>query len=485
MSDFRTALMRGDDARFIAELRGPALPRGESQDHGADLARLRADVVDMRDKLHASQASAALIKHFDQRLTEVDSTLHALQTDQPLAKRMAVYLAMNTLLPALPLAVPVRSHQNQFVAELAGLYAKTTLMAVGSIRSPTAANKHSLGDHFMSRHYINVMQSMIFALPTFVGKLNHVNDHPAFSVGAGAISTFALFGGFFGNEIRAFVNTRRHGSPNPDLAAARPLSSPAQQALAAVMDLAQSGRDALLGARDRFIQDGRHELSPYTGKQVTLAADAYLAMARDLAEALGLSNEDRRENHDFLAKVALAVFTATVCATTTALMYPDKIGMVDLGSDAIFTAALMLKHATNPNVTRGDALEEFKSFAGLSLVMLAVLAANHAAGQFIEKGHTGLLVGSLTMAALNMTIPGPVGNAAGAGLEKLMNRMMNMRPGPLLETLKAIGHNALQIFQRRGPDQPDQPRATLVELDAAVQPNVEGSNPPTNTPSHL
>jgi hypothetical protein len=466
MSDLRTALMRGDDDLFIAGLRAPQPTPAGTQSHDARLLRLNADVAHMREVLLQSQAPAALIVHLNRGLAEIESTLQALQTDRPLGTRMAVHLAMHGLLSPLPLAVPVYNRQNQFASELVGLYAKTTLMAIGSMRSPTATNKHSLLDHFMARHYINIVQAAIFVVPTFVGKLNKAGEHPGFTAAAGALSTAALFGGFFGKEIKELLNTWRHGSPNPDLtAAAAVLTSTTRDALASVMNLVQADQAALLGARDEFTQNGQHELSPYTSKQVTLAANAYTSIASELGQALGLQDTTPAENRDRTAKLALAVFASAVCATTTGLMYPDKIGMVDLGADAIFTTALMVKLAVNHNVTQGDALEEFKSFAGLSLVMLTVLTANQAADQFIDRGPTGLLVGSVAMAALNCTLPGPLGHAAGLGIEKLMN----MSPGKLMESIKSVGHGALQYFKGlvHMPAVPS--TVTLTEMDAAQQ----------------
>ncbi|WP_220432922.1 hypothetical protein, partial [Raoultella terrigena] len=137
------------------------------------------------------------------------------------------------------------------------------------------------------------------------------------------------------------------------------------------------------------------ELSPVTSKQVTMVADAFLAIATDLERVLhpaGMPEqaataaggaEREAQAAERTAKYALAAFTGAVCAATTGLMYPDRIGMVDLSSDAAFTVALMVANARNPNVTRRDALDEFKSFAGLSLVMIAVLTANHAGDDFI------------------------------------------------------------------------------------------------------
>lgn len=466
MSDLHTTLMRGDDREFIAGLREPVPADGGTQAHVARLSVLKADVAHMREMLLESQAPETLVARLDRGLGKIESTLEALHTDRPLGVRMAVHLAMLGLMSPLPLAVPAYSRQNQFESELVGLYAKTALMAIGSMRSPTATNKHSLLDHFMARHYINLMQAAIFAVPVFVDKLNKVGGHPGFTAAAGAMSTCALFGGFFGKEIRELLNTWRHGSPNPDLTAAAGMLTPAtRQALTSVMDTVRADHATLVGARDEFTQNGRRELSSYTSKQVTLAANAYSSVASDLGQALGLQNTTPGENRELTAKLALAVFTGAVCATTTGLMYPDTIGMVDLGSDAVFTTALMVKLAHNHNVTRGDALEEFKSFAGLSLVMMAVLAANHAADRFIERGPTGLLVGSVAMAVLNCTIPGPVGNAAGLGIE----RLLSMSPSNLMESIKSIGHGALRFFKELVRTPPSHSNVTLSVMGDAPQ----------------
>ncbi|MDA8455047.1 hypothetical protein M4R22_09745 [Acidovorax sp. GBBC 3334] len=470
LSDARTVLMRADDAEYLAALKGPGTdPENPVLPIASTLPALSEGVDQLRTKLQHPSVPEALRAHFEPKLAHLESTLDALKTEQPLAHRAAAYLPMNLLLPVVPFAIPAYSHQNQFVAELAGLYAKTGLMAVGAMRSPTAANRHSVMDHFMSRHYINVVQAAIFALPTFVPQLQKLNASPAFNVGAGMASTAALFLGFFGKEMREMVQQRRHGVPDPALAAAgRALDSgvdplaarlptqepalpgdggvpPARDLLTDALARARTDLQALTDGKTGFLDQGK-ELSPTTSKQVTLAANAFLDIATDLERVLhpdgtagaGMANPDRA------AKTALALFTTAVCLTTTALMYPDRIGMVDLGSDAAFTAALMLHNAANPNMTRGDALEEFKSFAGLSLVMIAVLVANRAAGDFIEKDTTGMLLGSAAMALLNMTIPGPIGHAAGAGIEKLLS----LRPAELWEAARGVGHNALELFQQ-------------------------------------
>ncbi|AVS72258.1 hypothetical protein C8247_18760 [Paracidovorax avenae] len=514
MVDARTAVMRGDDAEFMQAFKGRADPERGVLPAGSTLPELQNAAQALRTQLLAQDVPAELRTRFEGRLAHLDSTLEALETEQPLARRAAVYLGMNALLPVLPVAIAFRGHQNQFEAELAGLYAKTALMAIGSARAPTGANRHSVMDHFMSRHYINVVQAAIFALPTFVPQLHKLNGHPAFNVGAGMVSTAALFLGFLGKETRELTNRVRHGVPDPALAAAgtrlqqasmfsdmarepaaegadeaaqapREAAVQARTALSQALDLARADQKAVTNAKASFLAQGDgKELSPVTSKQLTLVADAFLSIATDLERVLhpaGLPEqaasaangaEQEAEKAERIAKYALAAFTGAVCATTTGLMYPDQIGMVDLASDAAFTVALMVANARNPNVTRRDALDEFKSFAGLSLVMIAVLTANHAADDFIEKNTTGMLAGAAAMALLNVSIPGPVGHLAGAGLEKMYAGLQSMRPAELSQALRGIGHNAMEWLRGRFMGATPVPVPSSVEIHEIQEPEA-------------
>ncbi len=435
-TDGYTAVARGDDTQFLTTLRQDALPT------------LQAGVAALLNDLQSVQAAQAVEAHFGARLRQVDSTLQALQATQPLAVRVAAYLGMNTVLPALPLAVATVGGQQQYAATLVGYCAKSLLMALGSARSPTATNRHSLLDHFMARHFNSVVQGAVNALPTFVSRLHGLNGDPAFHLVAGALATGALFGGFFGPEIKAGINNWRTGSPHPGLRqAGEALTPQARDALARMKAALEADRASLLGVREDFTAESQHGLSPYTSKQITLAANAYLAAASELGVTLGEATPMQPSNPDRSAKLAIAAVTGLVCATTTALMYPDAIGMAALGSSAVFTTSVMLKAAANPGMRRRDALEEFKSFASLSLVLVGALAANRAAGGFIEHHPQGLLVGSLALAALNVTIPGPVGHLAANGIEKLMN----LDARQLVSTVKAVNERVLGLFRPAVP----------------------------------
>ncbi len=187
---------------------------------------------------------------------------------------------------------------------------------------------------------------------------------------------------------------------------------------------------------------------------MTLAANAFLDIATDLERVLhpdGLPDAatpaEGAGDPDRVAKYALAAFTTAVCATTTALMYPDQIGMVDLASDAVFTMALMTANARNPNVTRTDALDEFKSFAGLSLVMIAVLTANHAGDDFIEKSTSGMADGRSGHGGPQRHHSRPHRARGRPGIREAVRDAALAAAADLWSTLRNVGHNALELFQ--------------------------------------
>jgi hypothetical protein len=485
--DVRPMVSRADDAEFVAMLRAGGDVEQAAEPPAASLEALQRGVADMKSRVReAGQGEHALpadiAAHLDGRLDEIASVLGGLQKDEPLAKRAAIYLGMNLLLPVFPMAVSIGAKENKFVAELSAMYAKTALMAVGAMRSPTAADKHSRRDHFVSRHYMSLVQAAVFALPTFVKKLKHLNSNTPFAVGAGVATSAAAFHAFFGPQIKDYVNKNWRGSLNPGAAASwKQLSPETRQALADVMagikDSALEGEGALLKAKSEFL-DGGKELSPYTSTQVHMAANAFHRVAKELADLLaaeGAHGENHgalaiRANHALPAKMAMMLLATGICAGTTALMIPDTIGVVDNAGDGIFTALLMTKAALDPNLGRHDALHEFRGFVGLSLIMLGVLAVDKGLSatlgkgkhdfDFIEKG--GPLaagVAAVAMSILNVTIPGPMGNVLSGGLEKLMS----LKPSDLWHAMQAVGQNAMNFFADSSPD--NELRTSSVQIE--------------------
>lgn len=476
MSDARTLLSAADDRRFIAQLRAPTVVNADADEGAAErdearLDRLTAHIASLKTQMAQAGLPQDLRACFDTRLAEIDDALKALQMDKPLVNRAAQVVALNALLAPLPLIIPVmtRPRQQKTEAEIAALMAKAMIEGIGMIRTPTL-DRNLLTDRAMARYYANTIQALEFALPTFVGSLRFLNENTAFNVVAGFVSTGALFGGFLSTEIRERFNRWSKGTAHPHLReAGRALSPETKAALSQVKQALDEDQQTLQQAKTDFVAGGHNELSPHVSKQVALAVAAYQRVADELSDCIGLPPAATpTENRDRTAKLALALFATGVCVATTVLMLPDTIGTVDLASDAAFTSALMFSLMADRNVSRKDALEEFKTFVGLSLVMLAVLAANKAAHNFLEHGISGLLVGSITMSALNLTLPGPIGHAAASGIEKLMT----MKPSDLVATLRDIGHRAFAMF---GGASGTQPRHNVVIQ--ALDRDVEGGLP--------
>lgn len=444
------------------------------------LSQLAQNVSELKTMLKASELPPVLSEALVKRLDQVNAALDELKADKPLLNRGAKVLAINALLAPLPLMIPMMSKpaQRKTEAEIVALITKAMVEGIGLVRTPTTGNA-LLKDRTMARYYANTVQALEFSLPTFVSSLRSLNESAPFNIGLGMLSTVALFGGFMSKEITQKFNRKFRGNAHPKLAAEGaalfrrmgPLGeqeTAACERMKAVLQRVAEGiaqdKGSLLDAKDAFLSGGR-ELSPYVSKQVTLAVDTYQRLADELNSVMGMHAEGAIVDKDRKSKFALALFATGVCVSTTVLMLPDKIGVVDLGSDAAFTSALMFSLMANSNVSRKDALEEFKTFVGLSLVMLALLVANKGAKDFMEKGTNGLLIGSITMTALNLTLPGPVGHYAASGIEKLMN----LKPSDMFNALHSIGDWVYQLFSGHTETAPK----SSVVIEEVIEPDLE------------
>ncbi|WP_018606703.1 hypothetical protein [Uliginosibacterium gangwonense] len=450
---------------------------------GARLARLSANVTALQSTLGASELPAELKQVLSKRLHQVITALAELQNDKPLANRVAKVIAINALLAPLPLMIPMMSKpvQPKTEAEIIALMAKAMIEGIGLIRTPTTGNS-LLKDRTMARYYANTIQALEFSLPTFVSSLHFLNKSTPFNIGLGLLSTAGLFGGFMSKEIKEKFNQWRSGNPHPKLAdegkrlfgdmqglgeEPQALHGRMKVVLQQLMEGVTHDKQSLLETKEAFVGSNGHELSPYVSKQVAMAVGAYQQVADELSSLMGnYAPAGGRHNKDRSAKLALALFATAVCAATTVLMLPDKIGVVDLGSDAAFTSALMFSLMANSNVSRKDALEEFKTFVGLSLVMLALLATNKGTKDFMEKGSSGLLIGSITMTALNLTLPGPIGHYAASGIEKLMN----LKPSDLLAAVHGVGQWVCEMFCGSSTEPKQKSNVVIQEI---VEPDLE------------
>lgn len=434
LADARVLLSRGESSTFIDALRQPPTEM-EMPGEGAKLERLLLHVGEMRNGLNrvaaAGQPDSAL-KALSRNLDGIERALVALREDKPMAHRTFWVASASLLAAVMPITVPLasRPRQAQFASETFGLMAKMFVEAAAMIRTPTT-DRGLLKDRWLSRNLINNVQAVWFMPSVIKPKLT---KNLPYNITGGMVSVAVLFMTFLSSEIREKVNGWRNKPPYPGLAqAGKNLDARMQADLRDVLATVNADMRSLVDTKAAF--EDEHELNPLVSKQVSLAVNAYKTLSVKLMDTLGVPHEVAASNPDKAAKLALAVFTAMICFSGAALMVPDRIGMVDLTADAIFTSLYQASLVGDGNVSRKDALDEFKTFSGFSMVLAAMLALNKGAGDFIEHGAMGLLIGSVSMAALNLVLPGPVGHATAKGIEKLMS----MSPSDIGQTLNKLG----------------------------------------------
>jgi len=433
-----------NDAEFIEEIRD-----GSSQTVNIPQALRNLDLI--KTRIGEAGLPDQLTHEFKTRIDAIRQSLLELNTDKSLLKRVGMVLGPNMIMAGIPFIVPLlgQPRQQQFAAELFALLTKTALEGVGMIRTPSTG-VGLVKDRLMARNYANLVQAFEFMLPTFVKPSRKLGQNIGVDLAAAAVSTILLFAGFLGGDIRKKFNRAVYGSPAPTLkAAGERLSLEARTALDDIHKMVSSETAALRNKRDAFLDGDAKALSPHVNKQVQLALGLYSQAAEKIAHTLNVGEGRSDDNPDRNAKIALAVFTGLITGATAALIFPDTIGVVDLGSDAAFTTALMSSFVGDPNMSRKDALDEFKTFAGLSVVLLGVLVANKIAHDFIENGLTGLLIGSLTLSALNATMPGLVGHASAKGLEAAMNKLSMTNTKQWMDIARGVGEYLHSAFQAR------------------------------------
>ncbi|NRO99009.1 hypothetical protein GWC77_24180 [Paraburkholderia sp. NMBU_R16] len=403
---------KSDDA-LLALLRDEGGPASIAYlRRGLDEIDLKTDEIDLR---------ASVKQQFKAQLTRIRQALTELETDRSVSKRVLQVLLPNVVLAAPAFFVPLDAHprQQQVAAELCALNTKAFLEVIGMMRSPTTG-KMLILDRLMARQYANLTQAILFAIPTFVKPSAELSQRPEVQAVLVLLSTALLFCGFLPHETARVFNRRFRGAPAPDLKAAGDRLSPeARNQLADVQRLITAQKRALLDARDSFLTDG-NTLSPHFSKQIQLVFGQYGRIEEAISDTLS-NVPTQGHNSDRNAKIALTALTAIVTTLTAVLILPDTIGFVDLLSDTAFTTALMASFVNDSNMNRQDALNEFQTFAGLSMVLIVALAANKLAHGFMEKGDKGLLIGAFLLSILNATLPGLVGAEAAKGLDALMN----------------------------------------------------------------
>jgi hypothetical protein len=412
--DIHGLLTQANDKQFLLEV-------------APHLRSLRANLQQMKNALGdldglPPQLRAPLRRRLDKAITAADGLL----TEQPLASRLAKGAAMFAALSPLPLALPfiTKPKQFQYAALTVAHYAKTLVGMAGLVSKPTTNNAQWMA-HFNERHLTAFLPAALSISPLMVEP--DLVSNPAFYVPTGIALTAAAFASAYPDKVKDLLRNAARSMRGDSGAVDVPddVQRAIQQMLASVRPAEQAlvhARDGL-GPRGLSLSDSTSsQLSAVTGS-VDGLFKAVSAVAHNL-EAIEVDHAGdgegraaaRRHDPDRTAKVAMAVFSGLATFGSAAILFPDIVGVTDFASDAVFVTSLMTSIALDPAKNKQDSLAMFKSMVGLSLLSVAFLGANKIS-PFLGDDMAKMVAGTAAIVGANLTLPGPVGQAAGMLIE--------------------------------------------------------------------
>jgi hypothetical protein len=411
--DIHGLLTQANDKQFLLEV-------------APHLRSLKASLGQMKNALGdleglPPQLRAPLRQRLDKAIAAADGLL----TDQPLASRMAKGAAMFAALAPLPLALPfiTKPKQFQYAALTVAHYAKTLVGMAGLVAKPKTNNAQWMA-HFNERHLTAFLPAALSIGP-LMAKPDLVSN-PAFYVPTGIALTAVAFASAYPDKVKDLLRNAAHSMRGDSGAVEIPgdVQRQIQQLLGGVRPAEQALVDARdgLGPRGLSLSDSTSsQLSAVTGS-VDGLFKAVGALAHNL-ETIHVDEADgegraapRRQDPDRAAKVAMAVFSGIATFGSAAIVYPDIVGVTDFASDAVFVTSLMSAIALDPAKNKQDSLAMFKSMVGLSLLSIGFLGANKIS-PFLGEDMAEMVAGTAAIVGANLTLPGPVGQAAGMLIE--------------------------------------------------------------------
>jgi hypothetical protein len=449
--DARTMLSRANDAGFLGaartnlltgeETRGALALASAAPEH---LTKVLGDSLAACMKVFKSAPAAPvepgvlpkeIREHFESRMTHFSSVMKTLETDRKWHERLMYYVPINLVGHIFPMMVAYYSGQPKFVAQTSAMILKTLFMMAGALHSSTAANRHSAWDHFMERHFLQNFHALVYSFSTFIVGAAWLNDHHGYNIGLTVLVTLVAIAAFMPGPVARKWNATWHdGSINPKLSRAwNNLSAQQKTALRprleSIKTAAEKARDAITEEKSPF--DGKtadgttgKRLSQYTAKQVNMGSDVLDLVIHEVNNILGIK-ENKAPNAHFVPKISTTALNAVISGLVAWLYSPDWIALYGTVGDGVFTTAKSAYNACNGNVTKDEQLDEFRTWSGLTVTELVMLAVNKGFGDFIEQAgpQRGAWIGSIAMSIANITLPGPLAWAFTTGSEYLFKRM--------------------------------------------------------------
>jgi hypothetical protein len=456
-TDVYSGLRTGDDKEF----RRLATTVGEGRvtllDHRANLVAWAADLQDQELSDEVKARFRASIKDTIETVDSLIATPNPWTRGAKLAAQAILATPLSIVLPLF--AAPIERQQ---AAVIIASYVKTTMLRTGAAMRGTT-NDAVNTNLYNNRDFVNVAQSVLLSLHLYPST-RAIANHPAYSVGAAVFAAGFLAYKFYPEQVKALPGQARRGAQKLGHSVlGRPAPLTGQQAVriggATAGQISEAG-STFLQARSQDLLAARAGIEASTknfkahGKSLTDTFDwqvgqvlkGYYNLAKDM-EALsgvqaGAAGVGAIADEDRTAKVVLAAFSALICAGVTAEFYKNKITLVDQGVDLLFNIYNGLNKALDPNVSWQGALDTFKAWTSLSTVMLPIQAANLAAGDPVSAGDTNMLIGAGILAAANITLAGPIGEAIKLALGGLIFAVK----GPLAQLGEEEAAAAANVF---------------------------------------
>ncbi|BBN65079.1 MULTISPECIES: HopW family type III effector protein [Pseudomonas] len=347
----------------------------------------------------------------------MNAELGTLKNGASFKSRILASPAMLLALAPLPLAVAFVSKDNSYSSSLVAHFTKNAVFMAGLMMNELT-NARTNVDHGLNRYFVTVLANAIVAQPTFA-RNEHLLEQVGFGIATAVASGAATLGVFNRESIVAAFKLAKSKLSRQDTGNA---SIPEEDHLAVVRHFdvsehfAQQMKVATeLYKQDKSITDIMNSSLTYLGTKSS-EFQARFESADALRAGLPLAEGERKADPDFYTKLGLVALTASIGAALVMLM-KSMVGKADYAADGVWCVSEMLKLAMNPEVDMQKAVQVFKEIVGLNLVMTGFLGVNKV-WNFLDKGIKGYASGAAVLTAANLTLPGMVGEVAGAAAGK-------------------------------------------------------------------
>ncbi|MBG3852302.1 XopX family type III secretion system effector [Xanthomonas sp. WHRI 8391] len=510
LTDLRTMLqMHADDPAFLQMVRH-ADPE-QSQPHS--LAACRQQITQLRGAIEtATGLEARFRKQLLGDIKAVEDALQPLEQGTPAAGRALKSLANLVNLWPLVVPSPLLANQAKTFAYSIATATKGVMSLSASALRPTADGLPfplmggQLGREANEMHFYAILLNGVFLTtelpkkfgnPSMRQQAEAVENNLGFAAAASTACAAMVLTPFLWNSLNVLGNRLQNcvshlGAGVADFVGFQTqaqrlrarltpgqISAQLRTQLNEICAALENGRHAFQQARQNFTEPGTgHELTRTLNAQCTHLLETLDQCSKRLSATLQVDQDQPASiphqvaNHDFSAKLSLALLGAGVTGLTVYLIQPDRIGTVDLLADTAVVTTVMMQSAFNRHAARQDAMERFKAMCSGSMVMALALGVEKLSKTFadkslIEASSASPYYAGAIMSLMSMTMPGPMARGAELAMNWGGRQLGCMFTGPdgtplatsvpsSVEELQERSRTTLAYLMRLTPEQLDQ-----------------------------